>query len=89
MKYRKKSVVVEAFKLGHDVMPDWFNDAIDDKRVEVEIIVGFIASTSIFRIKTLEGVMIANYGDYIIKGIQGELYPCKAAIFEETYELVE
>lgn len=37
-------------------------------------------------IKTLEGVMKANKGDYIIKGVQGELYPCKPDIFYETYE---
>ena len=37
-------------------------------------------------IPTLEGVMKANVGDYIIKGVRGEFYPCKADIFEETYE---
>ena len=37
-------------------------------------------------IKTLEGVMKANINDYIIKGVQGELYPCKPDIFYETYE---
>ncbi len=37
-------------------------------------------------IKTLEGVMKANKGDYIIKGVRGELYPCKPDIFYETYE---
>jgi hypothetical protein len=37
-------------------------------------------------IPTLEGVMRANYGDYIIKGVQGEFYPCKPDIFEATYE---
>lgn len=37
-------------------------------------------------IPTLEGVMRANVGDYIIKGVRGEFYPCKASIFEETYE---
>ena len=38
---------------------------------------------------TLEGQMRGHIGDYIIKGIQGELYPCKPDIFEETYEKVE
>lgn len=42
-----------------------------------------------FDIQTLEGIMHANVGDYIITGIQGEIYPCKADIFEQTYELVE
>ena len=40
-------------------------------------------------IQTLEGVMHANYGDYIIKGVKGEIYPCKPDIFEETYEILE
>lgn len=40
-------------------------------------------------IKTLEGDMLATAGDYIIKGVQGEFYPCKPDIFEATYEEVE
>ena len=40
-------------------------------------------------ILTLEGVMHASVGDYIITGVHGEQYPCKPDIFEETYELVE
>lgn len=39
-------------------------------------------------IKTLEGVYIARVGDYIVKGVHGEFYPCKPDIFEETYEEV-
>lgn len=42
-----------------------------------------------FDIQTLEGVMHANIGDYIITGVNGEVYPCKPDIFEKTYELVE
>ncbi len=42
-----------------------------------------------FDIKTLEGIMHASIGDYIITGISGEQYPCKPDIFELTYELVE
>ena len=40
-------------------------------------------------VTTLEGDMIAKKGDYIIKGVQGEFYPCKPDIFAETYEEVE
>jgi hypothetical protein len=40
-------------------------------------------------IKTLEGVMVASPGDWIIKGVNGEFYPCKPDIFEKTYERVE
>lgn len=38
---------------------------------------------------TLEGTMIAEVGDYIIKGVRGEIYPCKPDIFEQTYEEVK
>lgn len=40
-------------------------------------------------IATLEGDMIADVGDWVIKGVSGEIYPCKASIFEQTYEQVE
>jgi hypothetical protein len=40
-------------------------------------------------IQTLEGEMAAQPGDYIIKGVQGEFYPCKPDIFEATYEAAE
>ena len=40
-------------------------------------------------IKTLEGIMTGSYGDYIIRGVRGEIYPCKPEVFEETYEKVE
>lgn len=43
----------------------------------------------VLKINTLEGVMKANVGDYIIKGVNGEFYPCKQDIFKKTYELVE
>ena len=42
-----------------------------------------------FDIKTLEGIMHASIGDYIITGISGEQYPCKPDIFEKTYEPVD
>jgi len=40
-------------------------------------------------LKTLEGKMKVEVGDYIIKGVRGEFYPCKPDVFEKTYELVE
>ena len=43
----------------------------------------------VLKIETLEGLMVATEGDYIIKGVQGEFYPCKPDIFKETYEKVE
>ena len=41
------------------------------------------------RIETLEGVVVASPGDYIVTGVAGEVYPCKPDIFEQTYEEVE
>lgn len=89
MKFRKKPVVIEAFKLGHDPMPDWFCDARSKNDI--------VTQNTDYRttggpdyalIQTLEGIMRAEFGDYIIKGIKGEIYPCKPDIFEETYEAV-
>lgn len=90
-KYRKKPVEIEAFRLGIDYIPDWFMD-----KVSIDEIILHGKSTGFIHhndtncdIKTLEGWMHANYGDYIIKGIAGEIYPCKEEIFNQTYELVE
>ena len=90
-KYRKKPVVIEAFKLGVDYIPDWFMDAVTANEVILHgTSSGFyhIPDTNA-DIHTLEGWHHANYGDYIIRGVKGELYPCKADIFDMTYEVVE
>lgn len=88
MKYRKKPVVIEAFQLKENFMkigencegaPDWAINAYDDG------IIYFDDKGKCF-IKTLEGVHHASVGDYIIQGIDGELYPCKPDIFAKTYE---
>jgi len=50
-----------------------------------ETIIQDLGSADI-QIRTLEGTMTAQIGDWIIKGVKGELYPCKADIFEATYE---
>lgn len=81
--YRKKPVEVEAIQLtveNVDALIEWIPACI----------VTFFVSTTIVNayIKTLEGVMVARDGDYIIKGVQGEFYPCKPDIFEQTYEAV-
>lgn len=77
MRFRKKPVTIEAFRLGYDDVPEWCMGACS------------IQGTDTMQIATLEGVMIANKGDYIIKGVKGEVYPCKADIFAETYDEVE
>lgn len=84
MKYRKKPVVIDAVQWSgnnlneildfmKDKQPNYYED--DEKKL--------------LTIQTLEGNMIASVGDYIIKGVQGEFYPCKPDIFEQTYEVVE
>jgi hypothetical protein len=82
MKYRKKPVVIEAIQWtgSHESaqeINDWNNKQFwtikDDRRM---------------MIPTLEGTMAANPGDYIIKGVNGEFYPCKPDVFRKTYDPV-
>jgi len=81
-KYRKKPVVVEAIQWN-----------IDEKTMEE--VSKFMNKTRIelsfgkLWIDTLEGKMFADIGDWIIKGIKNEVYPCKPDVFEKTYEKVE
>ena len=80
---RKKPVEVEAYKLTQDnagMLADWCKGLLV-KRAD-----NFEAS---IQIMTLEGVMTARQGDYIIKGVAGEYYPCAPAIFEKTYDIIE
>ena len=85
-KYRKKPVVIDAFLLGVNVAREWFVEAV--KSGEVEIISNYDEIDFCY-INTLEGKMKADaVSDYIIRGVKGELYPCKADIFEKTYEAV-
>jgi hypothetical protein len=88
VRYRKKPIVIEAFQLGIDKIPDWFMDKVTSEDI---IIYGtssaFTHNKDIHTaIKTLEGVMDAKYGDFIIKGVNGEIYPCKPDVFKKTYE---
>jgi hypothetical protein len=100
-KFRKKPVEVEAMQfIGgmehlHEVY-QWVekntqgsydcnapNDPVPASGVSIEAETGFMV------IMTLEGQMQVKLGDWIIKGVNGEFYPCKPDIFEKTYELVE
>lgn len=82
--YRKKPVVIEAIQFIDDV----------DRILEIQEFTGQETirvdykdkNNHTLKIDTLEGVMTASVGDYIIKGVQGEFYPCKPDIFEKTYE---
>lgn len=87
MIYQKKPVKIESFRLGYEDIPLWFQNAIKDNFVS-NIDAFLQAANETIKIKTLEGTMTAQKGDWIIKGIQGEIYPCKDEIFRETYDLV-
>ena len=92
MKYRKKPVVIEAIKwdgLNLQEVKDFVGDSLDCEIYDSAWEVGVAAPVADMKIKTLEGNMQVNIDDYIIKGVQGEFYPCKPDIFEQTYEKVE
>lgn len=87
-KYRKKPVVIEAVLWDGNKLestPQWVSDALDKTPGDMGNI--FRTGNDIL-IYTLEGTMKASPGDYIIKGVSGELYPCKPDIFEKTYQPV-
>lgn len=84
MKYCKKPIVIEARQLGltnHEEIAEWCGGLHRGTCLP--------AHEQVVRIETLEGEMTANVGDYIIKGIKGEFYPCKPDIFEASYDAVE
>lgn len=81
MKYRKKPVVIDAI-LWNATTKAW--NEIQEMGC-TNIIPGEMGTKS-FSIRTLEGTMRADFGDWIIKGINGEFYPCKPDIFEKTYQ---
>ena len=90
MKFRKKPVVIEAFRFGIDPSPEWFDTKITNNEIIIHVGIDLRNPSDYWcEIKTLEGIMRGNCGDYIIMGIKGELYPCKPDIFVETYEEVK
>ena len=86
MKYRKKPVVIEAVQFvdTEESILKLSELGLDPVRIDYADL-----DNPILKIETLEGLMIATEGDYIIKGVQGEFYPCKPDIFAETYEELE
>jgi len=90
-KYRKKPVVIEAFEYGiYTRSPEWFNNKVTSNDIITHIGDDFRCKEDYYcEIKTLEGIMRGDCGDFIIKGVNGEIYPCKPDIFEKTYEIVE
>jgi len=83
-KFRKKPVVIEARELRFDTFKDvkeWCGGATWS-RPPMRMVTGLT-------IKTAKGDMNASYGDWVIRGVKGEFYPCKPDIFAATYEAVE
>lgn len=93
MLYVKKRIPVEAFRYGIEEKPEWFLDAVADSMISIKNEIydedGNLSEESFCSVLTLEGEMICNYGNYIIRGIRGELYPCDYEIFKLTYEPFE
>lgn len=98
MQYRKKPVVIEAFQMTKNRRsddrdwPEWLNSAWNKNHDEPGAVFpkNFPCSdgTDELCIHTLEGVHTVQFGDWIIQGVAGELYPCKPDIFDATYEKV-
>ena len=84
-RYRKRPVVIEAVQ--------WTGDNLDElcKLEDFKLNYTYVNGNfdKVLGVYSLEGIMWASVGDYIIKGIKGEFYPCKPDIFKETYEEVK
>lgn len=82
-KYRKKPVIIEAVQFTEQTKNTAFNFITCNHWADFDK-----AGKPTLRIQTLEGEMTAKVGDYIIKGLKGEFYPCDSEIFAMTYEKV-
>ena len=91
MKYRKKPVVIEAVQWNGrnlEEIKEFVGDSLIYEISDAAWKVGKGVPSVYMGIKTLEGTHICSKGDYIIKGVQGEFYPCKPDIWKQTYEQV-
>lgn len=92
MQFRKKPVVIEAHRIGDDGWPDSIWEGVNRNEIVLHLSTGQDGArktvTGHVEIHTLEGVMRGEVGDYIIRGVKGEFYPCRADIFAATYEPV-
>ena len=88
-KYRKKPVVIEAFQMtlerrwDNSEWPTWLNEAWQAEPGENSV---WIDPADQLVCGTLEGVHRITFGDWIIRGVEGEIYPCKPSVFTSTYE---
>ena len=89
-RYRKKPVEIVAFPIRHrdDLIEAaaWVATSTGEADVaRIDYAADYVTPVALF-ISTLEGVMRADVGDYVIRGVEGEFYPCKPSVFEATYE---
>jgi hypothetical protein len=93
MKYKKKPVVIEAFQMTKDrradnsEWPEWLHEAWQKEPGE-DGSLSCVDGTDQLQIRTLEGMHLVGWGDYIIQGVEGELYSCKPRLFKATYDPV-
>lgn len=95
LNFRKKPVVIEAFQMTKERRmdnidwPEWLNDAWNKNEGEAGAVFRKDMDAQmpdLLCIQTLEGIHLVDWGDWIIRGVKGELYPCKPDIFAATYE---
>lgn len=86
MKFRKKPIVVDAWQFTSNDVPQWIEDRSQWQAISFSF--KDDGSPDLLHIATLEGVFTAERGDWVIRGVDDEIYPCKKSIFEQTYELV-
>lgn len=84
MRYRKKPVEIEAIQLNANNACEVLTFCNENGNI-----VASSEDCGAISIKTLEGTMLASIGDYVIKGVKGEFYPCKPDIFEATYDKID
>jgi hypothetical protein len=92
-KYRKKPIIIDAIQWTGANAPEVFAAFPDVATISALISRhakhALVYDGVVLSIVTLEGTMVASVGDWIIKGVSGELYPCKPDIFDLTYEAIE
>jgi len=84
--YKKKPVEIQAVQFNGENFQEILDFSKGTARRRIAYEGNEPIETNTIDIQTLEGIMNASFGDYIIRGVEGEFYPCKFSIFEKTYE---
>lgn len=97
LRFRKKPIVIEAFQMSRErradnsEWPSWLHRAWNEDRDSVGALQPAVEGEELgtLSVVTLEGVCLVSWDDWIIRGVKGELYPCKPDVFAQTYEPAE